>query len=117
MYWLTLFIAVVANVFANISFKIAMARGTLEQGDISYIKLFIDPWLWVGFASAFLLLGSYLYALQGIQLTLAYPIVTGMAMLGIAVAGSIVFGEQISAARASGMLLIVLGVVVLQQSK
>ena len=70
----------------------------------------------VGIASACVLLGCYLYALKGIDLSIAYPVVTGFAMLGIALAGALMFGEVISYTRIVAMMLIVAGILLLKQS-
>lgn len=116
MYWLALFIAIISNAVANIAFKKAVARTPAEEGVVGFFKLSTEPWMWLGVIAACLLLGCYLYALKGIDLSVAYPMVTGLAMLGIALAGAIVFGEVISAVRMFAMTLIVVGVLLLKLS-
>ena len=116
MHWLALIVAVLANVAANVAFKKAMTGGERIDGASAMLAYLAEPWLWAGGLFAGLLLACYLYALQGIQLPVAYPVVTGLAMLGIAVAGITAFGEQVSVMRAFAMLLIVSGVVLLRQT-
>ena len=114
MYWLALFAAVLANTIANIAFKKAMTSMSLEPGIFSVAKLAIDPWMWLGAASACVLLGSYLYALRGIQLSVAYPAVTGLAMLAITLLGVILLNESVSVQKLIAMTLIIVGVVLLK---
>jgi multidrug transporter EmrE-like cation transporter len=116
MYWFALLIAVISNAIANVAFKKAVARTPLEEGIGGFIKLAAEPWMWLGIVSACLLLGCYLYTLRGIDLSIAYPAVTGLAMLGIALAGTLIFGETISFTRIAAMVLIVAGVLLLNQS-
>lgn len=114
MHWLALFIAVLANAAANVAFKKAVTGTPIESGFSSLTKLAADPWMWLGATSACVLLGSYLYALKGIQLTVAYPAVTGLAMLAISLAGATFLNEAISTQKVVAMMLIVLGILLLK---
>ena len=60
-------------------------------------------------------IGLYAAALKGIDLSVAYPVVTGFAMLGIALAGSLLFGEAVTMQRLLAMGLIFTGVLMLKQ--
>ncbi len=86
-YWCALLIAVCANIFANVAFKSAMrdVPGPLNLGAVA--TLFATPWMWAGLASAMLLLGCFLITIRGIDLSIAYPAITGLAMVGIVIAG------------------------------
>ena len=108
MHWLALLIAVLSNATANVAFKKAITNTPIEPDFSSLMKLATDPWMWLGVASACLLLGSYLYALKGLGLSLAYPAVTGLAMLAIALTGATFLGESISAQKLIAMALILL---------
>ena len=116
MHWLALFIAVLANATANVAFKKAMTGPLLGSGFSPLIKLAADPWMWIGLASACLLLGSYLFALKEIELSVAYPAVTGLAMLAVGVAGATLLGESMSVPKLIAMALIAVGVVLLKFS-
>jgi len=116
MYWSALLVAIISNIIANLSFKKAVAATPIEEGAEGFIKLAADPWMWAGFLSAGLLLGCYLYALKGIDLSIAYPVVTGFAMVGIALSGALFFGESLSLAKIFAMTLIIAGVFILKFS-
>ncbi len=116
MYWLALFVAIISNAIANVAFKKAVMRTPIEEGIVGFAKLAAEPWMWLGVVFACLLLGCYLYALKGIDLSIAYPVVAGLAMLGIAFAGALFLGEAISFTRIVGMVLIVTGILLLKQS-
>jgi multidrug transporter EmrE-like cation transporter len=115
-YWVALLVAIISNVIANVAFKKAMIRTQLDGGVGGFSKLSGEPWIWLGVMCAGALLGCYLYALKGIDLSIAYPVVTGLAMLGIALAGTVFLSEAMSASKLIAMALIVIGVVMLRYS-
>ena len=116
MHWTALLLAVAANAIANIAFKEAIQRHAIDKSPRGLLQLLFEPWLWIGGAFAGLLLVCYLYALKGIALNVAYPAVTGLAMLGVAIGSVVVFGETLSLQRGFAMLLILAGVVLLKAS-
>jgi multidrug transporter EmrE-like cation transporter len=115
MYWIALLAAIVANVVANFAFKKAMSSTPLEGGLSDYIKLATEPWMWLGGIMAMVLLGCYLYALKEIDLSIAYPAVTGLSFLGIVVVGVLTLNESMSPAKLLAIVLIVAGVLILKQ--
>jgi multidrug transporter EmrE-like cation transporter len=116
MHWLALFVAVLANATANVAFKKTMTNASFETTFFNLLKLAADPWMWVGSVSAALLLGSYLYALKGLDLSVAYPAVTGLAMLAIAFAGATFLDEAMSVWKLVAIILITIGVIMLRFS-
>ncbi len=116
MHWMALLFAVVANAVSNIAFKKGVTELPTDQGALGFLKLFLEPWIWVGGVMAVVLLGCYLYALRGIDLSIAYPAVTGLAMLGIALGGMLFLDEAMSLSKGIAMALIVAGVVLLKQT-
>lgn len=117
IYWIFLFLAVVANVLTNISFKLA-AQDIQPPFDFNSIKMIIgNQWIWLGFLSGLMLLFFYIIAIRKIDLGIAYPTVTGMAMFGIVVAGYAVFQETLSVQKIIGIALIIGGIVLLGGSK
>ena len=116
MHWLSLFAASIANAIANIAFKRAVTRTPFDQGSILFSRLTADPWMWIGVGSSMLLLVTYLYALKGINLTIAYPTVTGLAMVLMSVAGYLYLGESLSPRKLIAMVLIISGIVILRDA-
>ncbi len=113
--WLALIIAVSANVASNHAFKMAVSRWT-SDGEGHWWTLIVDPVFWIGLGLAGVLLGAYLYALRAIPLSIAYPSVTGLAMVGIAITGTQILGESLSQSNIAGIGLIAVGVFLLAWS-
>lgn len=115
-YWIALAFAVFSNIFANIAFKLAMAR-VVVSSDMTALRILVSsPWVWSGVMSGAVLVVCYLFALRGIEASVAYPVVTGLAMVGIAAIGALGMGEVLSAWKIIGISLIVSGIVVLSSS-
>ncbi len=114
LYWSALLIAVCANICTNLSFKMAVQQ---LAGPFDISALILSPWAWAGLVSGLLLLGSFIVAIRGIELSVAYPAVTGLAMAGILLAGYVLFSETLSFQKIAGIGLVVAGVVVLSQVK
>ena len=104
--WAALAAAVAANVGANLLLKHAVGRAG-EGGGI----LQNPPVLAAGVLLAGCLLGFYLVALRHLPVSLAYPVVTGTAMVGIAVFSAILFAEPLGAGKLAGIAGIVIGTV------
>lgn len=67
--------------------------------------------MFLGAAAGSYALGFVCYsiALQKLDMSLAYPVMTGVAMLLVAGMGVLVLGESLSASKITGMVLIALG--------
>jgi small multidrug resistance pump len=67
--------------------------------------------VWLSGAGGSYVLGfaCYALALQRLQMSLAYPVMTGFTMLLVACAGWLVLGESLTPVKAGGMLLLALG--------
>lgn len=114
IYWSALLLAVCANVFANIALKLAVLE---LSGPLDLRALLTAPWAWAGLTGCVLLLGGYLIAIRGVELSIAYPTVTGLAMVGIAIVGHVLFSEALSLQKLVGIGLVVTGVFILSQVK
>ena len=72
----------------------------------------MQPWIAFGLVCYFISAGLWIVALTRVDVTVAYP----MLSLGYVIAACLAwqfFGEQLTAARISGILIILVGVVVL----
>lgn len=112
LYWSSLLFAVCANICTNVSFKLAVQQ---LSGPFDIRALAASPWAWAGLASGLLLLGSFIVAIRGIELSIAYPAVTGLAMVGILVVGYVLFSETLSLQKIAGIGLVMAGVLLLSQ--
>ncbi len=116
-YWIALFVAVAANVFANVALKIGMREVDVSADWRTIPALIANPWLWVGGSLAGILLGSYLLAIKGIPLSIAYPVVTGLAMVGIAIASAWFLGESLGVSKLMGVCFVIFGVYLLSNGQ
>jgi multidrug transporter EmrE-like cation transporter len=114
-HWLALFVCVVANVTANISFKRFVDATEIEPSWRDLVNIVLQPWLWAGLVTAVVVLGSYLYAIKVVPLGAAYPIVTSLATVGIFLAGAMLFGEPLKPIRILGVLLVIGGVLLVSR--
>lgn len=112
-HWLALIICIAANILANIAVKRAMDATPLEVSWNGLVTAVLQPWLWAGIALAGVVFLSYLYAIRGVPLSTAYPFTTSSATIGIALAGSLLFGETIGWRGALGIGLVLGGLMLL----
>ncbi len=117
MAWVALSIAVLANVVANLSLKVA-ARGASGETASSRLFAFLaQPWTWVGIGAAILLLVCYLIAIREIGLGVAYASVTSVALVLITVSASFILGERLTLMTILGMALVILGIAILVRAE
>jgi len=109
--WLPLLLCAIANIGANLALKQAMGGRALDFSWGALFSLLRDPYLWLGFVLAGIVLLSYLYAIRTLPIGLAYPVVTGLATLGTFFVGSLVFGDAMGLRAIGGVALIALGLV------
>ena len=112
-YWLALLVCVAANVTANIAVKRAMDSTALELSWEGARSVLMQPWLWLGCSLAGVVFLSYLYAIRGVPISSAYPIVTSAAAIGVAMAGNLLFGETIGWKGGLGIGFVLAGLVLL----
>lgn len=82
-------------------------RSTLGGADWTLARL---GWLAGAGGSYVLGFACYALALQRLQMSVAYPVMTGFTMMLVASAGWLLLGESLTVARIGGMLLLALGV-------
>lgn len=113
--WTALGIGVALNALANILIK-AAARG--QDGGLHLDRVWgwvTDPYLLAGIASFALALGFYAYALTAVELSVAYPIMTTIALVIVFLWSVTVYQEELDAAKIAGTALTIVGVVLLAQ--
>ena len=100
MAWLLVAVAIVAEITATLAL-----RGTADGVRPGYIAVVV-----VGYAISFTLLT---YALRTLNVGAVYAIWAGVGTATIATIGVLFLGEGMTAVKAAGIALIILGVVVL----
>lgn len=107
MYWLFLLLAVLCNTGGNLVLK----RST--GSDLATGPLGLSLPLVAGMGLFAVNLLFYFRALQDIPIAVAYPILVGLSVGGIALGAFFWFGERVTLFHLLGMTLIIGGVVVL----
>ncbi len=112
MQWLILAFAIIANAAANISIKAGMLRFAAMDAETSIIKkVIMQPYLWLGASCFGLALLAYSYTLSKMDLSVAYPIMTSVGLLVVALASFLMFQESFTALKILGTVLIIAGVI------
>ena len=110
MQWFALGFAIVFNALANILMK-AGARRLGEGVGVGLLRHAVaDPFLLLGILSFAIALAGYTFALTRFALAVAYPLMTGIGFLIVALAGAMLFGERLLPLRMVGMAVILLGI-------
>ena len=115
-YWTALFICIAANVSANASLKYAIGGVPLEFSKQTLFAVLRQPFLWVGFLMCGIVLLTYLYALRGIPMAIAYTTVAGTATIGMALVGVFMFNEILDIRAMFGIAFVLAGVSLLATS-
>lgn len=92
---------------------LVLLRSSLAQAGRPAAELLRDPRLLVGgalYAASFL---AWLSALRYYQLSVIYPVVVGLGYTAVLLASVVFLDEHISGARAVGMLLVGVGILLL----
>jgi multidrug transporter EmrE-like cation transporter len=114
-HWIALLVSVAANISSNFAFKRFTEETVLVAPPGGLPALLTKPWLWLGVTCAGVVMLSYLFAIRGLPLSVAYPVATGLSAAGICLIGSYFFGETIKLTSLSGIVLIVLGVMLVSR--
>ncbi len=112
-HWLALLLCVFANVSANMAFKHVIGGAPAELNWQTLLGIATEPWLWFGFMMAGVVLSAYLYAIREVPISLAYPVVTSLATIGMAIAGSWLFGEILGWRAIAGIGCVLGGVLLI----
>lgn len=112
MRWLILAATIASNVGANILLKAAMRQAAQAPADTT-----LQPWnnhlLILGVLFSGLTLVFYTLTLKKFELSVAYPVVTSLALVGIFTYSALFFDEQMHWAKLAGAALIIAGVILL----
>ncbi|GBF35364.1 permiase [Desulfocucumis palustris] len=112
--YFVLALAILLNAGANILIKIAMQKSPIliEQGTVfsSLLQAVKNPWLLLGVSCFGLALVAYSAVLSKINLSIAYPVMTGAGFLIVFIVSALYLKEQLTHQHIMGALLILAGV-------
>lgn len=117
--YVILALAILFNAGANILIKIAMQKTPIptEQGMLaqSLLQAVKNPWLLLGVALFGLALVAYSAVLSRINLSTAYPIMTGAGFLVVFMFSAFYLREQITLIHIAGASFVLVGLWLLAQ--
>ncbi|WP_312183861.1 DMT family transporter [Massilia timonae] len=99
-------LAALASALATFLIKMSNGHGA----DLNIIRLAFLGGAGTTYALGFI---CYSVALQKLDMSVAYPIMTGIALVMVAILGIVVLGESLSPGKILGMMLIAAGAFVL----
>lgn len=106
--WLLL--AVAANLVANFGLKAAIRATDTSSPAALVLGLLKSPWLYLGLLGAAALLASFMAAIRVLPLSTAYPLLTALAIVTMAVIEWAFQGVALGPVKMLGIALTVLGV-------
>jgi len=109
-HWIALLVAVAANVAANIAFKSFVQNADLGWNRSSFFAAIAQPTLWMGLGLGIVLLGTYLYALKAIPISVAYTAATTLSIVAVTTAGILIYGEAFGPRLVLGVATVIVGV-------
>ena len=115
-YWIALFVAVIANIGANIAFKHFLESSDLKWTKSAAVSAALHPSLWIGVGLGVTLLVSYLAALRGLPISVAYTTATTLSIAGITALGVLFYSEPFGWRMALGVATVVVGVLLITTS-
>jgi len=93
----------------NLSFL--LPQGNISEKVVSLLKLIFDPYIFSGFASAFIASLFWMAAMTKFQITEAYPFMS-LAPAIVFVLGIWLLGETFTWGKVIGLVLIIVGVII-----
>ncbi|AKJ42367.1 Spermidine export protein MdtJ [Pragia fontium] len=101
IYWLFLLMAIVTEVIGTLSMKYASETGSIYGHIIMYFMITLS----------YILLSV---SIKRVALGVAYALWEGIGVLLITISSVMIFGEDISLAKASGLAILLLGIVLIK---
>lgn len=95
--------------------NLMLKRATVGLGEQKILGLMASMWFWGGILFFIINFVFFTLLLEQMPLTIAYPLLTGVVFVTLAVAGWWFFAEQLAMIQYIGMGLILIGIVLLTQ--
>ncbi len=116
---LTNYLLVALGIALNVSAQIALKLSSRGRGELSLAGIAADPfatvlqpWFVVGITLYGIAVINWVIVLSRVDLSIAYAL-TSMGYILTFIAGVWYFGEQITASRVAGLIVIILGVILI----
>ncbi len=113
MSWFMLIIAVVLNALANVLIKASVNRLNARRDASLLLATVTEPLLYAGVAAFALALVAYAMTLRRLELSVAYPLMTSLGLVLVAIVSWRWLGEDYNLRKTAGTILVVAGVVLL----
>jgi len=104
-------LAVLMNVYGQLIMKWQVTSVEFDGGWLSYVSFLLRPWVISGFVAVFGGSLLWLYALNKVDLSMAYPVM-GLSFLFILFGSFMFFDEQLTSTKMIGNIVIVVGVII-----
>jgi multidrug transporter EmrE-like cation transporter len=109
--WLVLTLAIILNSAANILLKAAMNHASGDRHVAAMaLAIVTNPVAWAAVATYVLAMSTYAYVLGRMNLSKAYPILTSLGVVVVAVASLAFLGESLILVHWAGIVAIFVGV-------
>lgn len=115
-------ISILLSVFLNCSAQLLMRKGMMKTGEMSVAAiasnfgiLISNIWLWLAILCYGLSILLWMSVLSKVELSFAYPFLSVGYVIS-AVVGHLLLGENLSAIRIAGVIVICIGVVLISRS-
>ena len=105
--------AIAFNAGANVLIKVGMKdqKGLFAGGALrAFLNILTNPWAAAGIAGFGIAFVLYSAVLSRLDLSVAYPMMTGGIATGVAIVAALCFGEPLTLFRIGGIGLIVSGI-------
>lgn len=105
-------VAIIFNSAANVLIKNGMRNTDLSSNGVlaGIVRIFTNFYVIIGGLSFGIALVLYSIVLSKMELSVAYPIMTGSGFIIVLLCSIFIFGEPLLLSRTFGMLLIVVGI-------
>lgn len=110
--WGALALATGLNALANVLVKTASARAAGVSAPAA-ARLLVEPWFVAGVASFGVALVFYTLALSRLEISVAYPVLTGVGFLIVTLWAILHLHESLTGLKLAGAALVLAGIVLL----
>lgn len=111
-------LTILFTVYGQLVLKWQLSGLTLPEGSIEKVTFLLmqllNPWIFSGFASAFLASLCWMAAMTKLRLSDAYPF-TSLSLVLVLIASSIFFSEPLNTTKVWGTITIVVGLVIVSR--
>ena len=118
--WVGIVASVLSGAFAQTMMKLGLRRlGPFGSTPLTQVvaRLFLSPLILLALASYGAGVVLYMLILSRVDLSFLYPVMTAMGLILATIISAALFGEQISALRLGGILVIIVGVFLIAGSR